>query len=178
MYEGSRFDRCRWRGCQAECVDEIELCWYHFRLAGEAFIESRSIFGSAALAERKAEREAAEAARRAALPDPDEWRRKRSVVYYVRIVDHVKIGYTIHLPSRIHSLRVDRSAVLAVEPGWREIEAERHATFAAERVSKRENFNPSRRLLAHIDLVRSKYGEPFEYASRRVTLAGPEPVAA
>lgn len=179
MREGSRFDRCRWRGCEAECVDEIELCWYHFRLAGETFFDKRSAFGSAALAERHAAREAEAAARAAARVEPvmtrEDWWRERSVVYYVRIHDHVKIGYTIHLRERISALRVARDTVLAVEPGWREREAERHTQFAAERQGKREDFNPSRRLLAHIDIVRSKFGEPWGYAERRVTAAGPEP---
>lgn len=175
MYEGSRFDRCRWRGCQAECVDEIELCWYHFRLAGQTFIEKRSAFGAAALAERRAAREAAE--RDAVKIDPNDWPRRRSVVYYVRLGDRVKIGYTIHLRERVSQFRVERDALLAVEPGWREKEAERHAQFAAERQGRRGEFNPSRRLLAHIDVVRSKYGEPWEYAARRVQAAGPQPLA-
>ena len=173
MHEGSRFDRCRWRGCQTECVDEIELCSYHFRLAGETFVEKRSIWGAGALAERRAEREAVEATRPPAL-SKDDWSRSRSVVYYVRTGDHVKIGYTIHLRERISSLRVDRAALLAVEPGWREVEASRHELFTVERQGRRENFNPSRRLMAHIDVVRSKYGDPWEFAKRRVAAAGTE----
>lgn len=175
MEHGSRFDRCRWLGCEAECVDEIELCWYHFRLAGETFIEKRSVFGAAALAERRRQREEEEAARQPRVTTEDWWR-ERSVVYYVRTGNHIKIGYTIHLRERINSLRVDRDALLAVEPGWREKEAERHAQFAAERQGRRENFNPSRRLLAHVDVVRAKHGEPWGYAQRRVKAAGPDPV--
>lgn len=173
MYEGSRFDRCRWRGCDASCVDEFELCWYHFRLAGETFIETRSAFGSAALIERKRQREE----ERAGKPDPHEakvqWQQARSVVYYIRIGDHVKIGFTSGIAERLVNLRVDPDALLAVEPGWRETEHERHVQFAAERQGKRENFNPSRRLMAHISVMRSKYGDPLDYAARRAELAGP-----
>lgn len=179
MPEGSRFDRCSWHRCQTSCVDEIELCAYHFRLAGETFIEKRSIFGAAAMTERRERREREAAERAASMPvaDPDAWSRRRSVVYYVRVGDHVKIGYTTHLRSRVCALRVDKDAVLAVEPGWKSREAKRHAQFAAERQGRRENFNPSPRLLKHIEAIRSQFGEPYGYAQRRIDAAGPKPVA-
>lgn len=175
MGDYSRFDRCRWIGCKAECVDEIELCWYHFDLAGRTFIEKRSIFGAAAMTARREQREQEAAARAASTPSPDEWPRKRSVVYYVRIADRVKIGYTTYLPARISQLRVDRDAVMAVEAGWRDKEAERHAQFADERIGRREDFNPSRRLLTFVEALRHQHGDPWEFAARRITLAGPQP---
>ena len=178
MSEFSRFDRCRWHGCDASCEDVIEMCWYHFRLVGETFIEKRSVFGAQALAARRAEREAERAVTLASQSDPDDWRRSRSVVYYVRIGDHVKIGYTIHLTTRMSTLRVGKDALLAVEPGWREGEAERHKMFAAERQGRREDFNPSRRLLGHVSAMRAKYGEPYGYAARRQEAAGTPPLTA
>lgn len=174
MEHGSRFDHCRWRGCEASCVDEVEMCWYHFRLVGQKFFDHHTIFGAKAL-EQSRERREVEIANR---PDPEvarnAWWRERSVVYYVRVNDYVKIGYTIHLRERVNSLRINQDAVLAVEPGWRETEAQRHAQFADERQGRRENFNPSRRLMAHIDVVRSKHGEPWEFTERRVKAAGPQ----
>lgn len=101
--------------------------------------------------------------------DPDaEAREKRrseayaaqSVVYYVRIGDHVKIGTTTNLHQRLNSLRIDHDALLATEPGSYELERRRHLEFADERVGRREDFNPSRRLLAHIDAVRANNGQP------------------
>lgn len=177
MKYGSRFDRCRWAGCKTECVDEIELCGYHFALAGKTYIEARSVFGAAAMAERRQQREAEEVIKRESTRTVDDWAQDRSVVYYMRIGDHVKIGYTTLLPDRVRQLRLNPDAVLAVEPGWKEREAERHRQFAHERVSRREDFNPSRRLLLHIDATRSKYGEPYGYAKRRVDMAGPRPLA-
>lgn len=85
---------------------------------------------------------------------------ERSQVYYIRIHDHVKIGYTVNLRQRLIQLRVDDDAVLATEPGGRELERQRHREFAAERVSRREDFNPSRRLLAHIESVKQEHGDP------------------
>lgn len=173
MFEGSRFDRCRWRKCEAECVDEIQLCWYHFRLIGETFMEKRSLFGSVAVAQHQLIREQEAASRPPAQPHED-WLRSRSVVYYVRINDYVKIGYTAYLRDRVGSLRVAFNSLLAVEPGARHVESQRHEQFASERQGRRENFNPSRRLLTHVEAMRVKHGEPWSYSKRRVVLAGPE----
>lgn len=77
-----------------------------------------------------------------------------AVVYYVRHGDHVKIGRTTDLQSRLRSLYLDPDALLATEPGGQQLETQRHAQFADERVyANRELFNPSRRLLAHISAL-------------------------
>ena len=182
MREGSRFDRCHWFGCRASCVDEIELCWYHFDLVGRTFIDKRSVFGADYLALHRAEKEARWKAEREARiadqQDPETWAANCSVVYYIRIDDHVKIGYSIHLRERAREMRViDPTALLAVEPGGREVERERHRQFAAERIGRLEHFNPSRRLLAHIDVIRAKHGEPWSFTERRVEAAGARPFA-
>lgn len=85
---------------------------------------------------------------------------EQSLVYYVRIGDHIKIGYTINMLARLSSLRIDEPALLATEPGGRELERQRHNQFKAERVSKREDFHTSPRLLEHIDQVVAEHGPP------------------
>lgn len=92
---------------------------------------------------------------------------EQSVVYYIRLGDRVKIGTTVNLRARMGSFMVTDEALLATEPGGRELEAQRHQEFAEERVveqggagRRRELFNPSIRLLAHIDDVRAEHGEP------------------
>lgn len=87
--------------------------------------------------------------------------RAQSVVYYVRIGEHVKIGTTTNLKARLSTLRVDPDAVLATEPGGYELERQRHREFATERIGRRENFTPSRRLVHHIKTVRAEHGEPM-----------------
>lgn len=78
-------------------------------------------------------------------------RDKRSVVYYIDLPgDMVKIGYTTNLDMRRKSLRVDRSAILATEPGGQTLERKRHAQFSDERIGQRENFQKSDRLMNHI----------------------------
>ena len=84
----------------------------------------------------------------------------RSVVYYVRIGDSIKIGYTVNLKSRMSALRVRQSDVLATEPGGKALEAQRHRKFAAIRKGKREDFEPTFALIQHIDAVRERYGDP------------------
>lgn len=72
------------------------------------------------------------------------------VVYYVRRRDHVKIGHTVDLRRRIREMKAWGS-VLAIEPGSRITELERHAEFAADRVDRQpEQFRASPRLMAHI----------------------------
>lgn len=82
------------------------------------------------------------------------------VVYYVRIGDKIKIGFTGNLTQRMKSLRADKANVLAVEPGGRELEARRHKQFSRLRAGRREDFQPTFALIQHIDSIRERYGEP------------------
>lgn len=83
-------------------------------------------------------------------------------VYYVRIADHIKIGYSTRLRQRLRDLRVDPDALMAAEPGGRDLERRRHLEFAEERIGRREDFHPSGRLLAHIEAVRAEHGDLVE----------------
>ena len=128
--------RCVWPKCAAEKISyDMPICDGHRRLVGISFMAENV----------RVAREVMEQA-----PPPEPAPPRPSFVYYVRIGDHVKIGFTTRLRQRLSDLRVDHENLLAVEPGGRELETQRHREFAAERVGKRENFNPSPRLLAHI----------------------------
>ena len=151
---------CRWPGCEAEPIEkQIPLCDRHFEYIGLRYMDARTVMGSSFLREVSPIDEKRERTRRR-----DEARaqmlEQQSVVYYVRIGDHVKIGFTVNLKQRLSQLRLDPPAVLATEPGGRITEARRHAEFADERVGRREDFNPSRRLLAHIADLRQLHGDP------------------
>ena len=56
------------------------------------------------------------------------------VVYYMRVGNRVKIGYTRNLLARIEALCPEE--VLATEPGGRRIEAQRHRQFAGLRTER------------------------------------------
>ena len=104
----------------------------------------------AVMAERRRDRTVAEEAKKAE-------RERTSFVYYVRLDDQrIKIGYTSRLRQRLGALRVHPSALLAYEPGGREVEKARHEQFADDRLDTRlEDFIPSRALMAWIDDLRS-----------------------
>lgn len=71
-----------------------------------------------------------------------------SVVYYMRVGDRVKIGFSTNLTGRIAALAPEE--VLAVEPGGRLLEGVRHRQFADLRVT-REWFRMEEPLVSHMD---------------------------
>lgn len=83
----------------------------------------------------------------------------RSIVYYVRRRDLVKIGYTTSAAARFHSLVPDE--IMAWEPGGRTEEKDRHCEFAHLRISKRaEYFRLDSELRGHIGALLSAHGGP------------------
>jgi hypothetical protein len=82
-----------------------------------------------------------------------------SVVYYVSVNGQVKIGTTINLRQRMQTFCLPTSALLAIEPGGREVEQRRHKQFSHLRV-ERELFEPSPQLAAHINAAREMFGDP------------------
>lgn len=87
--------------------------------------------------------------------------RQQSVVYYVReSPEIIKIGFSMNLIARLSALRVGRDAVMATEPGGRDLEAMRHQQFAHISLGKWERFSPEPDLLDHIAMLRKHFGEP------------------
>lgn len=110
------------------------------------------------------QRDAEAATRRFEVYQADRGNRTGAMVYYARIGDYIKIGYSTRLRNRLSALRVDE--LLACEPGTPELEQQRHREFATERIDlRRENFRPSERLKAHIEAKRAEHGLP-EWATR------------
>lgn len=91
-----------------------------------------------------------------------ERRNEESFVYYVWLDEkRIKIGFTSNLQARMSALRVHPSALLAIEPGGRDLEKLRHREFATERLNPRmEDFEPSPRLRAWIAVVTETYDLP------------------
>lgn len=120
------------------------------------------------IAQRYAERILADERRRREAERPLRVQRARErrgdgeggLVYYVQIGDSIKIGYTTRLRTRLSDLRVSATALLAFEPGPPELERERHRDFASDRIGRREDFHPSRALLAHIDRMKAAHELP------------------
>lgn len=85
---------------------------------------------------------------------------RTSVVYYVDLGDCVKIGYTTNIRTRLSGLRVDPHQLLALEPGGRELEEQRHQQFRSSRIGRRENFARTPILEAHIAMTLEEHGLP------------------
>jgi hypothetical protein len=106
----------------------------------------------------------AERARREAASRPplaESARQEEPVVYYVRLGNHIKIGYSTNLVGRLNALRAEASDVLAIEPGARRLEAQRHEQFKHLRIKTRwENFYPGADLEAHIVEIKATHGIP------------------
>jgi hypothetical protein len=91
--------------------------------------------------------------------DKFDWPAGTPVVYYIRIRDTIKIGFTTKDPrERCRDLAGDK--VLAVEPGSLALEAERHKQFAQWRADipgTRERFYPGHEINAQIRKARREH---------------------
>lgn len=86
-------------------------------------------------------------------------RNRRSIVYYIRRGDLIKIGTTIDPVNRLKSLMPDE--VLAFEPGDKHTERQRHLQFARSRVAlKSEYFRQDSDLMGHVTEMREQHGDP------------------
>lgn len=93
------------------------------------------------------------------------------VVYYLGDpeVRQIKIGCSMRLGTRITSLLEQRPAIvlLAVEPGYKDLERARHREFRQYRVAhhggNREWYHKNDELMAWINSVRQYHGEPWEH---------------
>lgn len=81
-----------------------------------------------------------------------------SIVYYVLRGPLVKIGTTRHPASRFITLVPDR--ILAVEPGDRTDERQRHLQFKHLRQGTSEYFRQGDDLMVHVAEVRNQHGAP------------------
>lgn len=72
------------------------------------------------------------------------------LVYYIRLSrQRIKIGTTRNLPQRMAALRATRDDLIAVEPGGRAVERDRHRQFSAVAIPGRsEEFYETADLLA------------------------------
>lgn len=78
--------------------------------------------------------------------------RDQGYIYYLRVGEHIKIGFARNLEQRLASYPPDTD-LLAVEPGTMRDEADRHRNFKAFRASGREWYEPRRILMDHIATV-------------------------
>lgn len=85
------------------------------------------------------------------------------LVYYARRRDLIKIGTTSRIHKRMAQQKMDE--LLAAEPGYFDLESERHSQFAADRVvmqrlGRNDWFRLSATLLEHVRELRTVHGIP------------------
>lgn len=96
---------------------------------------------------------------------------KGSVVYYVQMNDSVKIGTTWRFASRMRTMYVEPTDVLAVEDGSYDVERQRHHQFAHLRLPGRELFRFDADLRDHMLTLRSERPDPWTYGVDATTVA-------
>ena len=83
-------------------------------------------------------------------------------VYYVLLPHHlVKIGFSADVPRRLQDLRVRPDALLAVEPGDRSLERQRHEQFRHLLERWNEEFRPAAELQDHVAELVATHGSPW-----------------
>lgn len=87
---------------------------------------------------------------------------RRSVVYYIRFSDRVKIGTTMQLGVRLATLPHDE--ILAVEPGGLQVERSRQLQFIDHRV-RGEWFRAVPPLLDHARLIKGLHPDLMDMAA-------------
>lgn len=136
-------------GCQLEIMGGLEKFVYMPEMSEAMYRQARARFDTR-------HREAVfEGYLKAKMPDAD------GVVYYMRINGQIKIGYTGNLKQRSKAYPPG-TELLAVEPGTRDTERERHIQFGRFRVRGREWFLESPELAAHITELASEHGVPLK----------------
>lgn len=84
-------------------------------------------------------------------------------VYYIRIGERIKVGYSVDVKQRMRAYPPG-SELLAVEPGDRDLETQRHRQFAGSRTDGREWFRPTADILELTQEIVATYGEPKRFA--------------
>ncbi len=87
------------------------------------------------------------------------------LVYYMRINGRIKIGYTTNLTQRSRTYPPG-TELLAVEPGTRETEAQRHNQFSRSLAQGREWFAESDAIKAHVAALIEAYKVPTHLMHR------------
>lgn len=84
-------------------------------------------------------------------------------VYYLRIGERIKVGYSVDVKRRMRAYPPG-SQLLAVEPGDRELERQRHHQFAGSRTDGREWFRPTPDIDELIEQLVQQHGDPKRFA--------------
>lgn len=88
-------------------------------------------------------------------PAPVEAQPQLGVIYYLRVGELIKVGFTTQLKARLAAYPPD-ATLLATEPGTQCDERDRHKLFATALQYGHEWFHPIPELLAYIEVLKSE----------------------
>jgi hypothetical protein len=151
---------CVWPGCGVESLVHVgPLCWTHANIITDAVIEAShsKVTNAHANAAMQRQREAEDRKKLAEIRG-----QQPGWIYYVRVGDRVKIGYSVDVKNRMRAYPPE-SRLLAVHPGTRQLETEMHRRFAGSRAAGREWFRETPDLVEHITEAVAQFGEPTKH---------------
>lgn len=88
-----------------------------------------------------------------------EFMTKPGTIYYLRVGDLVKVGYSADLTQRMKQYP-PHAVLLAQHPGTRETERDMHQKLATKLAKGREWFKTCPEVEAHIETVKATYAQP------------------
>lgn len=96
-------------------------------------------------------------------------------VYYLRIGDHVKVGWASDLAARLKAYP-PTAELLATHPGTPATEREVHSLLTAHLIAGREWYSADPEVLAHIGRVIAEMGRPPDPFAQRRKVDKPSPL--
>lgn len=179
-------DRCAWPGCDPTSLKPIKqfgtgrivqfrigiLCYYHADLVADAVLQNRLMLADYEHHEANSSYDISGEVRRRDKSYRNEVKQqaadtfrgeKPGFVYYLRVGERVKIGYSVDVKRRMRSYPPG-SQLLAVEPGDRDLETQRHRQFAGSLLDGREWFRPTPDIDELVTEIVATYGEPKQFA--------------
>lgn len=168
---GGEYDRrpiCSWPFCTMNSTERYKLPFCHEHVLYVWSVVDADLREHNLSADELHERQRQLEHQRCADHDRRGARRKQlGHIYYLRIGDSIKIGYSSQLWNRLSSYPPG-TVYLATHPGSRADEAGLHSRFSAYRIAGREWYSTAHELMNHIvEMQRQHGGAPSPRAYQR-----------
>lgn len=161
---------CIWPGCEKIKCHELMVCDAHRQvIATYQDPYSRAIQRRMEESQRKREENAAAVNRGEKI---DKHARTGGYVYFVRIDDLIKIGYSTQPYQRLRAYPPN-AEVLGVFPGTKELEADLHGRFRFALKKGREWFRVADEITEYVNEMVAHYGPPDKAFTDRYQDPGP-----
>lgn len=146
-----------WFGCTSHglVADDVMMCWTHARIIHERIqgIEDLTNQRIDAELDKNKQWQIAEQTARITAGKPERadlfYRAPSHRVYYIKIGEQIKIGFTADLDGRLNSYPPN-AEILGIEYGDKELEKQRHRQFHAYLAYGREWFHDTQEIRDHI----------------------------